>query len=398
MNFINKFLNIVDSKQTIITMKVVHVIDSIDQKAGGTSAYVQILTNELVKRIQIAISTIKSDSPLSFDPNIEIDESEVNFSISQIFSSQLGKNLIKLKPDLLHGNGLWGYPVHGMASFAKKLKIPYIISPHGMLEPWALNTKKWKKKLALLLYQYNDLAKASCIHATAQSEAENIRKLGFKNPIAVIPNGIKIAEFPIRQIQSEPEKKTLLFLSRIHPKKGIELLIDAWFNSDKKLRKNWHVEIAGNGDKMYIESLQKRIDEKGLSTEIRIIGPQFGRDKLLTYHRADLFVLPTYSENFGIVLVEAMACGIPVITTKGTPWEEVNKLNAGYWIEIGVPHLTDALNKIFKLTFEQLLQMGENGCRLVNEKYSIESVAFKTIKLYSWVLGKSEMPDFVRLD
>ncbi len=119
-------------------------------------------------------------------------------------------------------------------------------------------------------------------------------------------------------------QKTLLFLSRIHHKKGIELLLEAWQRIGKQLRSNWKINIAGNGESNYINNINQLITKKNLVGEIEIIGPKFGEDKIRTYRQADLFVLPTYSENFGIVVAEALAYGIPVITTKGTPWEELN--------------------------------------------------------------------------
>jgi len=134
-----------------------------------------------------------------------------------------------------------------------------------------------------------------------------------------------------------------------------------------------------------------------LSKEIRIIGPQFGESKLATYHRADLFVLPTYSENFGIVVAEALSCGIPVITTKGTPWEELNSCNAGWWIELGVEPFVEALKQSMQLSDEERQVMGQNGRSLVEEKYSIESVAAKMIRLYTWILKGGEKPEFVYL-
>lgn len=186
-----------------------------------------------------------------------------------------------------------------------------------------------------------------------------------------------------------------MFLSRIHPKKGIEMLIEAWLRLDPRIKTGWQIEIAGNGDPIYIETLQRTIDEKGLRKEIQIIGPQFGEDKLATYQCADLFVLPTYSENFGIVVAEALACGIPVITTKGTPWEALNTRNAGWWIDIGAEPLVKALKQAMKLSEQELQQMGQNGRKLVEENYSIESVASKMVRLYDWILKGGEKPEFV---
>lgn len=266
-----------------------------------------------------------------------------------------------------------------------------------MLEPWALQQNTFIKGVFLKLYQYEDLAQATCLHATAQMEAENIRNLGLKNPIAIIPNGIDLAEFPLPKYKTEKNKKTLLFLSRIHPKKGIELLIDAWQEQDATIRQQWHVEIAGNGEENYINSLQTKINNNDLQEEIRIIGALFGVDKLAAYHRADLFVLPTYSENFGIVVAEALACGVPVITTNGTPWEELNTRNAGWWIDIGVQPLVETLNKALQLSESERREMGKKGRKLVEENYSIQAVAEQMIQLYKWLLGKAPCPEFVKI-
>lgn len=379
-------------------MKICHTITTIDKYEGGTSTYLQSLANELVKYSQVSIATLHSPNPLTFDDRISISESASLSCGFQGYSRLLKKNLSEIDIELFHGNGLWQYPVHAMSEIAYKRKIPYIISPHGMIEPWALKAGKWKKKLAMALFQRKDLKNAFCIHATAQSEADNIRNLGFTNPIAVIPNGIDVSEFPIKNSQFKKGKRTILFLSRIHQKKGIEILIKAWGKLDKTLRQNWQVEIAGNGEESYIASLQKLIDNKALSNEIRIIGPKFGTDKLKTYHRADIFVLPTYSENFGIVVAEALACGIPVITTNGTPWEELNMYNAGWWIDIGVDFLLQTLQKAMSISdFERKL-MGQNGRKLIEDNYSIESVTKQMIELYDWVLGKTLKPSFVKLD
>jgi glycosyltransferase involved in cell wall biosynthesis len=266
-----------------------------------------------------------------------------------------------------------------------------------MLEPWALNAGKCKKKLALWLYQNNDLSKAACLHATAQLEADNIRKIGFKNPIAVIPNGIEIPEVQLQGRKNRQGKRTLLFLSRIHYKKGIELLIEAWSRLDKSLRNDWHINIAGNGEEAYVASLQQLIKSKNLETEITIIGPRFGSDKVKEYQQADLFVLPTYSENFGIVIAEALAYGVPVITTKGSPWEELNTCNAGWWIEIGVEPLVQTLKKALQISDFERLKMGQNGRKLVEENYSIETVAKRMRQLYEWILMDGEKPEFVYL-
>lgn len=377
-------------------MKICQTISSIDKHAGGTSTYIQLLTNELAKNISTEITTVRSENPLIFNEKVKIYPAKNSFPYQQGYSLQLKKHLEQIDVDLFHGHGIWQFPIHAMSYVARKRNIPYIISPHGMLEPWALNTHRWKKKLALWSYQYDDLANATCIHATSQMEAENIRNLGFKNPIAIVPNGIDLSEFPLPTTKHFKGKYTLLFLSRIHPKKGIELLIEAWHKLGEPLRQKWQLEIAGNGTATYLASLQKLILSHDLEKEIRIIGPQFGANKLNAYHRADLFVLPTYSENFGIVVAEALACGIPVITTKGTPWAELNSRRAGWWIDIGVEPLIETLKQALTISDLEREQMGQNGRKLVEENYTIEATSEKMIAFYKYILYKSKCPEFVK--
>jgi glycosyltransferase involved in cell wall biosynthesis len=375
-------------------MKILHIVSSIDLSGGGPSKSVSDLAlQQAIQGQQVTILTYTSANPyLKESPHTNL---QLVFVIKTSFKKTLNDLLLCENFDILHSHSLWQMPVHNMALLARKNNIPYIITPRGTIEPWAINAKKWKKKLAMALYQRKDLADAACIHATAKMEEDNIRKLGFTNSIAVIPNGIDIMELPLLASKPIKEKKTILFLSRIHQKKGIELLIEAWQQLDQSQRENWQIEIAGNGEKGYVAALQKLINDKGLSKEIHIIGPLYGETKLAAYHRADLFVLPTYSENFGIVVAEALACGVPVITTKGTPWEELNTHNAGWWIEIGAQSLAESLEKAIRLTNKERQQMGLNGRKLIEKSYSIQSVASQTIELYAWVLGKREQPYFV---
>lgn len=376
-------------------MKTIHVVPSLDLSCGGPSKSVSDLAlNQALQTEHVTIFTIESENPYLKESPVSI--LQLKFVKQTSFNQSLILFLNENKFDILHGHGIWQMPVHNMSYWARKKNISYIISPRGMLEPWALNQGKWKKKFALALYQRNDLAYASCIHATAKMEAENIRKLGFTNPIAVIPNGIDLAEFPLKTPWERHSPKTLLFLSRIHPKKGIEILVEAWSLLDPVLRADWKVEIAGNGEEAYIQSIQKLIKEKGLSSEIEIIGPLFGEGKFAAYHRADLFVLPTYSENFGIVIAEALACGVPVITTKGTPWEELNTFEAGWWIDIGSNPLKEALENALGLSESERKSMGLAGRKLIEDKYSIQAVARQMMELYQWVLGEKQRPEFVQ--
>lgn len=364
-----------------------HVISSIDKSTGGPARSVTFLIESVLKitdKFKVLLFAGKSEKPII--SNFQNNNGELVF---------FEKKPVLQDVDILHGQGVWELPVHFMCKYARKRRIPYLISIRGMLEPWALSQGKLKKKLALLLYQNNDLKKATCLHATAQQELESIRSLGLKTPVAIIPNGIDIKDYPPAYPDNFDENKSILFLSRIHPKKGIENLIEAWSILPKEVKKGWVINIVGNGEKSYIEDLDFLIASKKMSNNIFIHPPVYGIDKVELYRKATLFVLPTYSENFGIVIAEALASFTPVITTTGTPWEDIELFECGNWIDIGVEPLVTSLNKFLVMDSDDFKRMGTNGRRLVEEKYSIDSVAENMIELYKWILDERDKPNFV---
>ena len=385
-----------------INMKISHFVSSIDLSSGGPARSVTHLIEAILdqsKKVSVVLETLKSQDPIlsSFTNKNAI----INFNKSGFlgYSKELKAILKKSNSDLYHGHGLWEVSVHQMVKEAIEKNTPYILTPRGMLEPWSLEQGKLKKQLALKLFQYKDLAKASCIHATAPMEVESIRTLGLKNPIAMIPNGVQIDEFPSILPEKSTQKKKILFLSRIHVKKGIENLIEAWSLIDEKNRSDWKIEIVGNGDDVYIQTLKEEINFKKLSSQIEIKKPVFGEEKIKLFREASLFVLPTFSENFGIVIAEALASYTPVITTKGTPWEDLNDFNCGWWIEIGVKSLKETIEQAINLNENKLLEMGVNGRKLIEDKYSMDSVGKQMLELYEWVLSnkKDNKPKFVYL-
>lgn len=377
-------------------MNLLQVISGLNINSGGPSQSVYNLTKGL--RNNGADAQILTFASLDHK-NIAVEDfihvlpvSKFNFTrYSKLFLNFLEDN----DYEIYHGHGIWQLPVHKTVQFTKKKNRPYIISPRGMLRPWALERSRLKKQIALKLYQKKDLVNAACLHATSQIEAIELKELGFKNPVAVIPNGIDLSEYPIISESKGSESKTILFLSRIYPKKGMEELIDAWSLIDKSIRKNWNIKVVGNGSEKYINGLRKLISEKKLENEIEFSGPKYGKEKINAFHTADIFVLPTHGENFGMAIAEALACGLPVITTKGAPWEELISYRAGWWIDLGVEPLAEALTKAMQLSDEERKIMGLNGRRLVEEKYSIDIVAKKMIELYEWILNKREKPEFI---
>ena len=363
-------------------MKIKHYIHSIDRTSGGTTAYMQLLANELGMLVELHIVSHVSLNPVGIE-NSQIHY--ISFSVLNGMKKECQALLNKIQPDVIHVNCCWMPQCAFAQKWAQQLGYKVVLTPHGMLEPWIMKRHYWTKKVpALLLYQKNAVVKADYLHATAESEKENLVKLGYNRKIEVIANGIDIDNIVMKT--SWERKKQILFLSRIHVKKGINHLIEAVAVMKDEL-KGYKINIAGEGEEDYIGELRQLASRLGVTDNIRFIGGIYGDKKWELFRNADLFVLHTHTENFGIVVAEALACGTPVITTKGTPWDELGTENCGWWIEVGIEPIINALRAFLQLSVGNLEQMGRNGRQLVEYKYSSQKMAEDMMLLYK----KSDM-------
>lgn len=388
-------------------MKILTFLTNIDQTKGGPSRSVPLFVLGLASEgIDVTLMVIKSD-----DMNLHLLENEnvkVHLLPSIYKKRDLESLLLRERYDLIHGQCIWEPLFHQMRVLADKYQIPFILTPRGTLEPWSLLQNKWKKKVARWLYQDNDLSRCACIYATAESEAAHIRELGFKNPICIIPNGIETEGYPCRK-DASIVKKQILFLSRVHPKKGIEVLIESFARLNNEFPE-WQVLIAGNGEDNYRRSLRELVDRLGLKDRVRIIPPVFGEAKIALYQESSVFCLPSYSENFGMAVAEALSCGVPVITTNGTPWQLLNgeektmgasldvlgnNRRSGWCIDLSVDNLERTLREAMKMNSSDLYEMGQRGSKLVKVNFNYRLVAKKNKALYEWIINNGEKPDFV---
>lgn len=305
--------------------------------------------------------------------------------VASLFGEQL--------PEIIHDNGVWRGMNHKLSVAGKQLSIPRVVTPRGMLEPWSMAQKRWKKKLAWHLYQRVDLETASAIHATAVAEAESVVELGIRAPIAVIPNGVEIPqEGALNGMKWEKTEKMALFLSRIHPKKGLLDLIRAWRRVSPL---GWKLVIAGPDEVGYERVVRKEVKEYGLERNVLFAGPVYGEDKDSLLKRAWLCLLPTYSENFGVFVAEGLAWGVPVITTKGAPWGVLERECCGWWAEIGEAGVAEALSDAVGKSGCELSEMGKRGRELAMREYGWEGVAREVSKVYDWLLGSGPRPGCV---
>ena len=364
-------------------MKVVLTIPSMAKANGGPVAVVRDLADHLTNiGCEVVIGTI----PLSKS----VEEWLPRSSAVQVIrigaegDTNVSAFLRDFQPEVVHDFGLWLPANHRVAKHTIQSNIPLIISPCGMLNPWARQHKKWKKKFAWYLYQKRDLQSASLLVATAAEEARHIANCQLGRPIEVVPNGIDIHENSrLRVTALEKKCRTVLFMGRIHPVKGLINLVEAWA---KVAPVGWRCKIAGPDEKGHRAEVEASVRKYKLESSFELIGPVDGDQKLSVLRDADLFVLPSFTENFGIAAAEAMAEGVPVITTVNTPWKGIRDKNCGWWIEIGVDPLVDALREATSLSVDELTDKGRRSRHYVHSRYAWPQVAVQMKEVYQKVL------------
>jgi len=315
--------------------------------------------------------------------------------------------------ELVHQHGIWLDDQWAALQWQKKTGRPVVISPHGMLDPWAVKNSAWKKKLVGRLFANESLRKATCIHALCQSEAESIRAYGLKNPIAVIPNGVVLPNFDrsTSNFERPTKKRRLLFLGRIHPKKGLNELIEAWGMVQAR-GAEWELVIAGWDDGGHLDGLKKQASSLGLqwsvdgwepslcqsSSALHFVGPKFGEEKDALLRSVDAFVLPSFSEGLPMSVLEAWAYGLPVIMTPQCNIPLGFDLGAAVRIDPEKKSIAEGLRQFFALPEDDQKAMGLRGRRMVEEQFTWEKIADDMCNVYKWVLNGGTPPDCVRLD
>jgi len=314
------------------------------------------------------------------------------------------------KPDIVHDTGLWLLTNHAAVGVARQHGLPLVVSPRGMLSSWALHYKGWKKQVAWHLYQKRDLQRAEVLHATSHAEVESLRAAGLAQPIAVVPNGVDLPQYgpqtadnrttmtadgsegsEVSTVKAEG-RKILLYVGRLHPIKGLPDLVRAW----AELRpQGWRVVVAGVDEDSHQGEVESLVRQLCVEKDFEFAGPIEGNARWDLYRSANLFVLPSYSENFGLVVAEALACGVPVITTRATPWDELRTRRCGWWIETGSAAMVSALREATSLNDEDRRAMGHRGRQLIEQKYTWEVAAKQMLAVYGWILGQGSRPDHV---
>jgi glycosyltransferase involved in cell wall biosynthesis len=373
-------------------MKVLHIVGSIEDKASGLATSVPALCTALANLgLEVELASVESE-----EDTVKADFIHYAFpnSLPQIKSAFYSSKLCHFLDeridefDIVHCHSLWSMPIILGARSAIASSVPLVISPRGTLSSHAMAYSRLKKSLFSMLVQNRVLNSADAIHVTSTDEASNARKIGLEAEIAIIPNGVSISNRAIRQTYGTSKRKKLLYFGRIHPIKGIERLIAAWSKLEiEGLVHDWDLMIVGPQNTKYAIDLRKNTEQLGLKSAY-FCDAVYGDQKIDLMTNSDVLILPTDSENFGMVVAEALSCGTPVITTKGAPWSDLQRYNCGWWVDASAEAIEAAIRDALKKGPERLEDMGTNGKALIEKKYSWFEVGLKTYHLYRDLISK----------
>jgi len=291
----------------------------------------------------------------------------------------------------MHSHNIWMmtsiYPWRVRTAFPETR---LICSPRGALSQYSLSIGSRLKPLFWVALQRRALMAVDCLHATAESEAEDLVSLGLRRPIAIIPNGVDVPEAVHR-----PQQNThvAMYLGRIHPEKGLEALLEAWAQLAPQ-RPQWRLRLVGPDPVGYRATLERRAAALGLDS-VDFLPPVIGQAKWDALSEAEFVVLPSPSENFGIVVAEALGCGVPVVATTGTPWGELPKRGAGWYCGVASGDLAAAMLQATALPLQERRRMGEQGRDWVRAAFGWKGIADRFLATYDWVRAGGAPPSWV---
>jgi glycosyltransferase involved in cell wall biosynthesis len=379
-------------------MKIAHIVSSIESEAAGPSYSVPSICRGLAGLGEpVDLFSVGMPSERLVDG---VNDRRFPVSYPWLWparklglSHALDRALAQSRHSVWHMHGLWMMPNIYPARHAAKRDLTLLLSPRGMMSEEAMRFSAGRKRLFWKLLQNRALESVDCFHATAEGEAEAIRALGFSQPIAVIPNGIDLPEL---EVPARTLLREVVSLGRIHPKKGLDRLIAAWARLEKS-HPDWCLRIVGPDENGHAAELAAQATSLGLE-RVSIEPPVFGEAKRRLLQQAELFVLATLNENFAMTVAESLACGTPVISTKGAPWGGLVEEDCGWWIDHGVDPLAATLRQAMALPAERLAAMGRKGRGWMERDFGWDGVSRQMMAVYAWLRGAGDRPAQVRLD
>jgi len=394
-------------------MKVVHATNHLTRTGGGTAHVVWGLAIEhqkcweLVRVLGLKDAYDSVDWPVNCLPDFAVHTHAQNGPFVLGWSSSLHHELLAAGDiNVLHQHGIWSMLSYSCHEWKRRYDNKQVIAVHGMLDEARLQQSRWKKRLFGALIEKANLRDADCLHALCMPEALSMRHFGLKNPIMVIPNGVRLEDYAhlvnsARFAEQFPETKNrrlILFMGRLHPLKGLFPMLQAWKKVKRFRDEGWMLVVGGPDQAGTEEKLKHLTEELELKNDVLFTGVLYGEMKSAALAAASVFVLPSKTEGFAISLLEAMACCLPLIITRACNFPEVAKSGAGWEGEPTVDSLSELFEQSLSLTDDQLYKIGRCGYDLICQEYTWEIIAAKIARVYSWLLGASDYPADLMLD
>ena len=393
----------------------VHVITGLWKHTGGPAESVPALCVALQEAgSPTTIATLDGDMApgvtraRTAGVDVRIFQPTFKHSVWYSRSFAVASPQLVMSHDVVHVHGLWQFVDWKACADAQTWNRPLVISPRGSLMRKRLQRSAWKKRVAGMLFDRRNITQATLMHATSEHEAEEIWHYGYKGPIAVIPNGIAIPDDVCEErTASDSERfyarwnhlrgqRLMLFLSRVQPIKGLSSLVEAWATLAAH-HPDWHLVVAGPDERGHTMEISALAERRGLSGRVTFTGPLYDSDRTAAFAASEFLILPTMSENFGMVIAESLAHSRPVFTTFGAPWSQLPNRNCGWWVPIGADAMITALPAVLSMTRAQMRSMGNLGRQWMSESFSWSAVATSFSQSYRWITGSAtDTPDCIR--
>ncbi len=381
-------------------MNIGYALSSVSRANGGISESVRRLVQSVYTQKDVNVTAFgledahtREDAP-QWKP-VPVRTFPVRGPRAIGYAPALDRALADAHLDVLHTAGLWMYPSVAARRWAKKSARPYAVSPHGMLDPWALSNSGWKKKIAERAYERAHLEGAACIHALCESEANSIRAFGLRNPVCVLPNGVDLPDLS-RTPKPPPwaslvpaDAPVMLFLGRLHPKKGLLPLLRAW---SAVRDSDWRLAIAGWDQGGHRAELEALVRDAGLEKYVFFLGPLHGEQKEAAYRASSAFVLSSFSEGLPMTVLEAWAYGLPVLMTSACNLPEGFSAGAAIEVQAEVAPLAESLRSFVALPTDARKAMGERARILAGSRFDWAQIADQMVAVYRWISGSGAKP------
>ena len=384
-------------------MKVAFLPGSVSRAGGGFFESVRAFARALDARtgVEVAVFGIRDAFTARDLPEwapVRVEAFPVRGPNSFGWAPKLGEALAAYEPDLVHLHGLWMHSSMVARNHGRLTGRPVVVSPRGMLDPWALRNSGWKKRVARLLFEGSNLREARCIHALSEAERDSVRGFGLHQPVCIVPNGVEapaaLTEPPPWASVVPPGSKVMLYLGRLHPKKNLVNLVKAWSSVRREgvsATERWHLVVIGWDQGGYERVLREAAGQAHLD-HVHFLGPKFGKEKEAAFAHAEAFILPSLSEGLPMVVLEAWAHALPVLMTEECNLREGFDAGAARRIGPDAESIAEGLRSLIRMSESERRDMGQRGQALVERAFTWESIARRMHEAYTWLLGGGGNP------